>query len=130
MSVFAHKKICSYEAPLSISDSKVVVSGSWSIISSVDHAMDSNYLLQFRLHKWKQQVGKEEKQEITEACFDWVVKNEKGTLRHYAIVKLYGQHFDSFNNTAFLDNINTVLEEQNNIIVDINSSIDSAITPR
>tara|TARA_B110001452_G_scaffold234630_1_gene213027 strand:+ start:2358 stop:2750 length:393 start_codon:yes stop_codon:yes gene_type:complete len=130
MSVFAQNKICSYEAPLSISDAKAVVSGSWSIVSSVGHAMDPNYLLQYRLHKWKQQVAKEGNQEITEACCDWVIKSEKGQLRHYAVVKLYGQHFASFNNSAFLDSINKVLEEQNAIIVGIKTTIDLAITPR
>jgi len=130
MSVFAQQKICYYEAPMSINGGKAVVSGSWSIISSVGHAMNPNYLLQFRLNQWKQQVGKEEKQEITEACFDWVIKNEKGQLRHYAIVKLYGQHYDSFNNSAFLDNVNKVLEEQNAIIVNIKAVFESTVASR
>lgn len=130
MSVFIHQKICSYEAPMSISDSKAVVSGSWSITTSTANSMNPNYLLQFRLHKWKQQVGQKENQEITEACFDWIIKNENGQLRHYAIIKLRGQHFDSFKNSAFLDSINQVLEEQNDIIVGIKSSIDLAITTR
>jgi hypothetical protein len=130
MSVFAQKKICYYQAPMSINGGKAVVSGSWSIISFVGQAMNPNYLLQFRLHQWKQQVGKEEKQEITEACFDWVIKNEKGQLRHYAIVKLYGQHYDSFNNSAFLDNVNKVLEEQNAIIVNIKDVFDSTVASR
>tara|TARA_B110000977_G_C10872003_1_gene413974 strand:- start:377 stop:724 length:348 start_codon:yes stop_codon:yes gene_type:complete len=115
---------------MSINGGKAVVSGSWSIISFVGQAMNPNYLLQFRLHQWKQQVGKEEKQEITEACFDWVIKNEKGQLRHYAIVKLYGQHYDSFNNSAFLDNVNKVLEEQNAIIVNIKDVFDSTVASR
>jgi len=130
MSVFAQKKICYYEAPMSITGGKAVVSGSWSLISSVGQAMNPNYLLQFRLHQWKQQVGNEEKQEITDACFDWVIKNEKGQLRHYAIVKLYGQHYDSFNNSTFLDNVNKVLEEQNPIIVNIKAVFDSTIASR
>tara|TARA_B110000008_G_C16715783_1_gene462708 strand:+ start:365 stop:751 length:387 start_codon:yes stop_codon:yes gene_type:complete len=128
MSVFAQKKICYYEAPMSINGGKAVLSGSWSIISSVGHAMNPNYLLQFRLHQWKQQIP--DKQEITEACFDWVIKNEKGQLRHYAIVKLYGQHFDSFNNSAFLDNIIQVLEKQNAIIMGIKAVFDSTVASR
>jgi len=128
MSVFAQKKICYYEAPMSINGGKAVLSGSWSIISSVGHAMNPNYLLQFRLHQWKQQIP--DKQEITEACFDWVIKNEKGQLRHYAIIKLYGQHFASFNNSAFLDNINKVLEEQNAIIIGIKAVFDSTVASR
>tara|TARA_B110000285_G_scaffold60625_1_gene69585 strand:+ start:1409 stop:1801 length:393 start_codon:yes stop_codon:yes gene_type:complete len=130
MSVFVQKKISSYQAPMSISGSKAVVSGSWSIISSNDHAMNPNYLLQFRLHKWKQQVGNGEKQEITNACFDWVMRNENGKLRDYAVIKLYGQHFESFSNSTFLDNINIVLEEQNSIIVNIKTTIDSTIASR
>ena len=114
---------------MSINGGKAVVSGSWSIISP-EHAMNPNYLLQFRLHQWKQQVGKEEKQEITEACFDWVIKNEKGQLRHYAIVKLYGQHFGSFNNSAFSENIRKVLVSQNAIIVNIKTVFDSTIASR
>ena len=128
MSVFAQKKICYYEAPMSINGGKAVLSGSWSIISSVGHAMNPNYLLQFRLHQWKQQIP--DKQEITEACFDWVIKNEKGQLRHYAIIKLYGQHFASFNNSAFLDNINKVLEEQNAIIMGVKAVFDSTVASR
>jgi len=128
MSVFAQKKICYYEAPMSINGGKAVLSGSWSIISSVGHAMNPNYLLQFRLHQWKQQIP--DKQEITEACFDWVIKNEKGQLRHYAIVKLYGQHFDSFNNSAFLGNIIQVLEEQNAIIMGVKAVFDSTVASR
>ena len=113
---------------MSINGGKAVLSGSWSIISSVGHAMNPNYLLQFRLHQWKQQIP--DKQEITEACFDWVIKNEKGQLRHYAIIKLYGQHFASFNNSAFLDNINKVLEEQNAIIIGIKAVFDSTVASR
>jgi len=113
---------------MSINGGKAVLSGSWSIISSVGHAMNPNYLLQLRLRQWKQQIP--EKQEITEVCFDWVIKNEKDQLRHYAIVKLYGQHFHSFNNSAFLDNINKVLEEQNAIIMGIKASFDSTVASR
>ena len=113
---------------MSINGGKAVLSGSWSIISSVGHAMNPNYLLQFRLHQWKQQIP--DKQEITEACFDWVIKNEKGQLRHYAIVKLYGQHFDSFNNSAFLGNIIQVLEEQNAIIMGVKAVFDSTVASR
>jgi hypothetical protein len=128
MSVFAQQKICYYEAPMSINGGKAVVSGSWYIISSVGHAMNPNYLLQFRLNQWKQQIP--DKQEITEACFDWVIKNEKGQLRHYAIVKLHGQHYDSFNNSAFLDNINKMLEDQNAVIVNIKTVFDSTVASR
>ena len=81
---------------MSITGSKAVVAGSWSLTSSNLKAMNPNYLLQLRLHKWQQQV---DKKETTEACFDWVIKNEKGQLRHYAIVKLYGQHVDLFHNS-------------------------------
>ena len=123
MSVFAPKKLCTYEAPMSISDSKAVVSGSWYLVENTSNAMDANLLLQFRLHKWKQQVGSR----ITEACLDWVMKNENGQLRHYAIVKFHGQHFASFQNPAFLDHITQVLKEQNSMIIGIKNSIDHTL---
>jgi len=117
MSVFAHKKIRTYEAPMSISDTKAVVSGSWYLVESRSNAMDANYLLQFRLHKWSQQV----ETGITEACFDWVMKNENGQLRHYAIVKLHGQHFE------LQEHITDILEEQNSMVIGIKNSIDHTL---
>lgn len=112
---------------MSISGSKAVVAGSWSITSSNSNAMNPIYLLQLRLHKWQQQV---DTKETTEACFDWVIKNEKGQLRHYAIVKLYGQHVDLFHNSTFLEDISNVLEEQNELIVGIKNVFDLAIAAR
>lgn len=81
MSVLAQKHIVHWTAPLSISDAKVTVCGSWSD-AAVHSPMDPGYLLHMRLHVWKQQYqGK-----VSNMCLDWVVAHDSGTLRHAAVL--------------------------------------------
>ena len=129
MSVFTNPKISTYEAPLSISPKKVVISGSWSLVPTTSDAMTPCHLLRFRLHTWKQQVAVNLKQQITEACFDWVMKNENGQLQHFAVVKLTGQYTDSFSDDHFLQYISSVIVEQNQMILAINQAIVQQLHP-
>ena len=57
MSVFVHRSLVEFRAPLSISESKISVSGSWSSYTSPPIPsihIHPSYLFHMRLHTWRQ----------------------------------------------------------------------------
>lgn len=112
MSVLNRGKVHYFKAPLSISPTKVTVSGSWSTAPS-PLPMDPTQLFRLRVHVWKQQY----RCNVADVCMDWVITNESGVARHALVLQttdlsiadclqdeVFGSHIQNFinQNTAII----------------------------
>lgn len=111
MSVLAKKTMVSFQAPLSIGEHKITVSGSWSPVGPV-HPMDPAQLLRMRLHNWKQQF----ESKVCNVCLDWTITHESGTARHALVLQFDDKTFGAcLRDEMFGTHIQTILNESHTI---------------
>lgn len=112
MSVLAKKNVVYFKAPLSISETKVTVSGSWSAAAVVD-PMNANHLFQMRLHVWKQQF----ESKVATACVDWVITRESSNVKHFLVLKFDDGSFGRcLQDETFGAHIQSVLDGTDTIV--------------
>lgn len=113
MSVLAKRQLAYFKAPLSISESKVTVSGSWSATTSLG-PMEASHLFQMRLHVWKQQY----QSKVANACLDWIVlRDESVSVKHFLIFKIDNLTFsDCLQDETFNSFIQGILNDTSTIV--------------
>lgn len=112
MSVLAKKNVVYFKAPLSISETKVTVSGSWSAAAVVD-PMNASHLFQMRLHVWKQQF----ESKVATACVDWVITRESNNVKHFLVLKFDDGSFGRcLQDETFGAHIQSVLDGTDTIV--------------
>lgn len=115
MSVFT-SNIYVYEAPLGISEKKVVISGSWSSVSIASQYMDPSHVSHLRLHNWKQQYDSK----TTLMCIDFVVKDKKPVI----LIKMKDNSFrQCLENDTFLSYTNEIIKKRSKTIWSIYTAI-------
>lgn len=112
MSVLTQKHIVYFKAPLTISDTKVTVSGSWSAAADVD-PMNTNHLFQMRLHVWKQQF----ESKVANACVDWVITRDSVNVKHFLVLKFDDNSFGRcLQDETFGAHIQSILDASETIV--------------
>lgn len=107
MSVLAKKNIVYFEAPLSISEHKVALAGSWSPTRK-SKPMDGSHLLRMRLHVWRQQ----HQSNVSNVCLDWVCTHESGSVKHTLVIKFEHPSFEACLRDATFDaHIHSILDQ-------------------
>jgi len=112
MSVLTKKHIVYFKAPLTISETKVTVSGSWSVAAAID-PMDANHLFQMRLHVWKQQF----ESKVAHACVDWVITRDSVNAKHSLVLKFDDNSFGRcLQDETFGAHIQSILDASETIV--------------
>jgi len=127
MSVFVHRSLVEFRAPLSISDNKISVSGSWSSYTSPSIPslhIHPSYLFHMRLHTWRQTIDNDS----ANACLDWCIDKNGQTLTHYVVLRFdssqpsFRASVDNVELHAFIDSVlNT-----SSVVTRVSDAIDAA----
>lgn len=127
MSVFVHRSLVEFRAPLSISESKISVSGSWSSYTSPPIPsihIHPSYLFHMRLHTWRQTIDKDS----ANACLDWCIDKNDQTLTHYVVMRFdstqpsFRESVDNVELHTFIDNVLNM----SSVVKRVSDAIDAA----
>lgn len=127
MSVFVHRSLVEFRAPLSISASKIAVSGSWSLYTSPSIPslhLHPSYLFHMRLHTWQQTIDKDS----ANACLDWCIDKNDQTLTHYVVMRFdsralsFRESVDNIELHAFIDSVLNL----SSVVKRVSDAIDAA----
>ena len=123
MSVFSNN-VYFFEAPVGVSERKVVISGSWITSSENNLHMDPTYMFHYRLHTWKQQF----ESKTSAMCVDLSIR-EKDQV--FIVLKMRDNAFEScLQNDDFLEHINNILSLHAHKIWAFKNAFDLAGTTR